>query len=299
MKKQKMIEVQNKPISLMNHHDEDYICLTDMAKHKSEDRTGVIIQNWLRNRNTVEFLGLWEQLNNPSFNVIGFDDIKSQVGLNTFTLSASEWIRETNSIGLISKAGRYGGTYAHKDIAFEFGTWISPVFKLYLIKEYQRLKSIETNQYSLEWNVKRILSKSNYHIHTDAVKNHILPVSELPKNKEWLAYADEADLLNLAMFGCTAKEWREANPERATLGENIRDMASINELAVLSNIESMNAEMIKDGIFKPARFEKITQVAAYQLKILDGKDFMKGLKKTSDDVFLLESRTNQQGDGHS
>jgi hypothetical protein len=298
MKKQKMIEVQNKPISLITHEEEDYICLTDMAKHKSEDRTDVIIQNWLRNRNTVEFLGLWEELNNPVFNPIGFDGIKNQVGLNSFTLSAKEWVRETNAIGLISKAGRYGGTYAHKDIAFEFGTWISPVFKLYLIKEYQRLKAIETNQYSLEWNVKRILSKSNYYIHTDAVKNHILPVSDLPKSKQGIAYADEADLLNLAMFGCTAKEWREANPDRAVLGENIRDMASINELAVLSNIESMNAEMIKDGIAKSERFGKVKEIANYQLKILDGKDFMKGLKKTTDDVYLLENQTKQQDDGH-
>jgi hypothetical protein len=256
-----------------------------MAKHKSEDRTDVIIQNWLRNRNTVEFLGLWEQLNNPDFNPIGFDGIKKQVGLNSFTLSAKEWIRETNAIGLISKAGRYGGTYAHKDIAFEFGTWLSPIFKLYLIKEYQRLKAIETNPYTLEWNVKRILSKSNYHIHTDAVKNHILPISDLPKNKEWLAYADEADLLNLALFGCTAKEWREANPDNATLGENIRDMASINELAVLSNLESLNAEMIKDGVAKLNRFEKLTEVATYQLGVLKDKDFMKGLKKTTNDVF--------------
>lgn len=294
--KQKILDVQSKPIALISQGEEDYICLTDMAKQKSEDRTDVIIQNWLRNRNTVEFLGLWEELNNPDFNPIGFDGIKTQVGLNSFTLSAKEWIKETNAIGIISKAGRYGGTYAHKDIAFEFGTWISPVFKLYLIKEYQRLKDIETNQYSLEWNVKRILSKSNYHIHTDAVKNHILPVSSLPKSKQGIAYAEEADLLNLALFGCTAKEWQEANPERAANRENIRDMASINELAVLSNLESMNAEMIKDGIAKQERFDKLQAIAAYQLKVLDGRDFMKGLKKTADDVYLLDSQKKQPGD---
>lgn len=291
----KSLTVQDKTISIIHYREADYICLTDMARYKSEDRTGVIIQNWLRNRNTVEFLGLWEQLNNPLFNVIEFDDIKSQVGLNVFSLSASEWIRATNAIGLISKPGRYGGTYAHKDIAFEFGTWLSPVFKLYLIKEYQRLKDIETNQYNLEWNVKRILSKSNYHIHTDAVKNHILPVSNLAGNQEWLAYADEADLLNLSLFGCTAKEWRDVNPERANKGENIRDMASINELAVLSNLENLNAEMIKDGLSKQARFEKLQGIAAYQLNVLSGQDFMKRLKKTSEDVYLLDPQ-NESGD---
>ncbi|MEA3317670.1 MAG: KilA-N domain-containing protein, partial [Bacteroidota bacterium] len=182
--------------------------------------------------------------------------------------------------------GRYGGTYAHKDIAFEFGTWISPTFKLYLITEYQRLKEVETNQYNLEWNFKRIISKANYHIHTDAVKNHILPTKNYIKNKEWLIYAEEADLLNVVLFNCTAKDWREANKEYAKKGMNIRDIASINELAVLSNLESLNAEFVKSGIDKEKRFEKLSEVATYQLTILNEKDFTKALKKLNDKIYI-------------
>jgi hypothetical protein len=286
MKKKQTIEVLEKSITIVSHGQEDFISITDMAKQKSEDRTGIVIQNWLRNRDTVEFLGLWEQMHNPSFNVLEFDDIKKHVGLNSFTLSASEWINRTNAIGLTSKAGRYGGTYAHRDIAFEFGTWISPVFKLYLIKEYQRLKEIETNQYNLEWNVKRILSKTNYEIHTDAVKQYIIPQSTLPKSKQGIEYAEEADLINIALFGCTAQEWRGANPERHKKGENLRDMASINELAVLSNLETHNAEWTKQGHSKDVRLELMQKMAEYQLKVLNGQDFMKAVKKTSKDVYL-------------
>jgi hypothetical protein len=283
MPKQKTIEVQNIMVAVTSHHDEDYICLTDMLKAKDGD---FFVSDWLRNRNTVEFLGIWEEMYNPNFNYGEFATIKSQVGLNSYKLSVKEWAEKTNAIGLISKAGRYGGTYAHRDIAFEFGTWISPVFKLYLIKEYQRLKEIENNQYSLEWNVKRILAKANYEIHTDAVKNFILPTSPLPKNKQGIAYADEADVLNLSLFGCTAKDWREANPDRHTKGENIRDVASINELTILSNLESMNADMIQQGMDKWERFEKLKQVAAYQLGVLNARDEMRSLKKTSNTVYL-------------
>ena len=215
-----------------------------MAKGKDDDsRAADVIKNWIRNRSTLEFLGTGETLYNPNFKVVKFDHFKKEAGLPTFTLSVSSWVETTSAIGILSRKGKYGGTYAHRDIAFEFGVAISPVFKLYLIKEYQRLKEQESNQYNLEWNVKRILSKANYHIHTDAVKNYILP--SLSDMKEAFVYADEADLLNLAMFGCTAKQWKMNNPERALNGENIRDMASINELAILSNIESLNASLIK------------------------------------------------------
>jgi hypothetical protein len=240
----------------------------------------------MRTRNTIEFLGLWEQLRNPNFKSIEFDAFKNEAGANSFTLTPKKWIETTNAIGIISKAGRYGGTYAHKDIAFEFASWISPTFKLFLITEYQRLKEIESNQYNLEWNVKRILSKANYHLHTDAIKNYILPEKNYTKNTEWLNYAEEADLLNVALFKCTAKDWREANPELAKKGMNIRDIASINELAILSNIESMNAEMIRKGIPKNERFKQLNEIAEYQLNVLNNKDSLKALKKLSDDIYI-------------
>ncbi len=230
MAKTKTIEVQDKVISIIQNKDEDYICLTDMLKAKDGD---FFMTDWLRNRNTLEFLSVWEKLNNPNFNYGEFATIRNQSGLNSFKVSVKEWVEKTNAIGIFAKAGRYGGTYAHKDIAFEFGSWISPTLKLYLITEYQRLKEVEYNQYNLEWNFKRVLSKMNYHIHTDAIKNNIIPQLNFEKDKEWLIYAEEADLLNVALFGCTAKQWRDANPEHAEKGLNIRDFASINELAVL------------------------------------------------------------------
>ncbi len=204
----------------------------------------------------------------------------------TFVLSAKQWIEQTNAIGIISKSGKYGGTYAHRDIAFEFGAAISPTFKLYLIKEYQRFKEIKSNQYNIEWNVKRILSKANYHIQTDAVKNYILPRKNYTKNTEWISYAEEADLLNVALFNCTAKDWKDANLELAKNGMNIRDFASINELAILSNIESMNAEMIRKKILKNERYKQLNKMAKYQLNILNEKDSLKSLKKLSDDIYL-------------
>lgn len=235
MSKSNKLEVQGVEIAIKSINNEDYISLTDMLKAKDGD---FFISDWLRNRNTLEFIGIWEELNNPNFNYGEFAIIRSQAGLNSYKISVKEWVEKTNAIGIKSTTGRYGGTFAHKDIAFEFGMWISPAFKLYIIKEYQRLKEIENNQYNLEWNVKRILSKSNYEIHTEAVKNHIIPKIDAKKD---FAHAEEADLLNLALFGCTAKQWREANPQRALQGENVRDMASINELIVLSNIENLNA----------------------------------------------------------
>ena len=287
MSKIKKLEIENAIISITKINENDFICLTDMAKAKKGDnRAADIIKNWIRTRTTIEFLGTWEMLYNPNFNVVEFDHFKSEAGLPTFVLSPKQWIEKTNAIGITSKSGRYGGTYAHRDIAFEFGAAISSTFKLYLIKEYQRFKAIESNQYNLEWNVKRILSKANYHLHTDAVKNYILPKKNYTKNTEWLSYAEEADLLNVALFKCTAKDWREANPELAKKGMNIRDIASINELAILSNIESMNAEMIRKGISKNERFKQLNEIAEYQLNVLNKKDSLKALKKISDDIYL-------------
>jgi hypothetical protein len=229
----KEIEIEDKRISIVTKNDEEYICLTDMVRG---DQGSDHIRNWMRNRNTVEFIGLWETLHNPNFKPVEFDTFRKEAGLNSFNLTPKKWIETTNAIGFVSKSGRYGGTYAHKDIAFEFGSWISPMFKLLLIKEFQRLKDIEMNQYNLEWNVKRILSKTNYQIHTDAIKQTIIPEKNYAKEIEWLVYAEEADLLNVALFGCTAKDWRDVNPVHVKKKLNIRDFASINELVVLSNL---------------------------------------------------------------
>ena len=279
------LNVNELEIVLYKQKEEEYISLTDMAKFRDSERTNYIIQNWMRTRNTIEFLGLWEQLKNPNFKGIEFDAFKNESGSNSFSLTPKRWIESTNSIGIISKAGRYGGTYAHKDIAFEFASWLSPTFKLYLITEYQRLKEVETNQYNLEWNVKRILSKTNYQIHTDAVKNYILPKKNYEKNKEWLAYAEEADLLNVTLFGCTAKDWRNSNPDLVKKSMNIRDIASINELAILSNLETLNAQMIKEKVTKSERFNKLKEIAKYQLSVLNEKDFMKSLKKMNENIY--------------
>jgi len=287
MGKSLKIQVEDKVISIIKKDEQDYICLTDMLKAKDGS---FFITDWMRNRNTLEFLSVWEKINNPNFNYGEFATIRNQAGLNSFKVSVKEWTEKTNAIGIFSKAGRYGGTYAHKDIAFEFGTWISPTFKLYLITEYQRLKEIETNQYNLEWNFKRIISKANYHIHTDAVKKHILPNKDYEKNKEWLIYAEEADLLNVALFNCTARDWRAANPEFSDKGMNIRDVASINELAVLSNLESLNAEMIKSSISKEKRYLKLKEISTYQLTILNEKDYIKALKKLNDKTFIEEGK---------
>ncbi len=256
------IEVQDKIISIAKQNEEDYICLTDMVKDEEGDNH---IRNWMRNRNTVEFIGLWETIHNPNFKPVEFDTFRKQAGLNSFNLTPKKWVDATRAIGIFSKSGRYGGTYAHKDIAFEFGSWISPMFKLLLIKEFQRLKEIETNKYNLEWNVKRILTKTNYHLHTDAIKNHIIPKKDYRKDAEWIIYAEEADLLNVALFNCTAKDWREANKKHAEKGLNIRDFASINELVVMSNLENTNAVLISQKVDKADRFKQLTILAKTQL----------------------------------
>lgn len=291
MKNKSHIEVEQKLISIVQQNKQDYISLTDMVKDKeSKD----FIRNWMRNRNTLEFIGLWESLNNPNFKHVEFDTFRKQAGLNSFNLTPKKWIEGTNAIGIISKSGRYGGTYAHKDIAFEFGSWLSPMFKLLLIKEYQRLKEIESNQYNLEWNVKRILTKTNYQLHTDAVKDCILPVKNYVKDNEWLIYAEEADLLNVVLFGCSAKDWRDANPEKATKGLNIRDFASINELVVLANLENLNSILIRNRVSKEERFSQLKDIVLIQLKSLDEKDFMKALKKVSDDIYIDQPRNDKK-----
>jgi len=284
------ITIQGTEIVIFEKEESDYISLTDIAKYRDAERTNYIIQNWMRTRNTIEFIGMWEQLHNPNFKSIEFDAFKNEAGSNSFSLTPKRWIETTNAIGLISKSGRYGGTYAHKDIAFEFGSWISPTFKLYLITEYQRLKEIETNQYNLEWNVKRIISKANYLIHTEAIKNHIIPKTDYTKQTEWIAYADEADLLNVALFGCTAKQWRNANPELNEKNLNIRDFASINELAVLSNLESLNAELIRNRISKEKRFHQLHEIAVYQTSILNNKDYLKSIKRENQTTFIKEQK---------
>ena len=281
-KKTTSITVQDVPVTIMNVDQRDYISLTDMARARTDaGRAADVIKNWLRARSTLEFLGTWEIMYNPNFKVVEFDHFKSEAGLHTFTLSAKEWIEKTNAVGIYVQAGRYGGTYAHKDIAFEFGSAISPVFKLYLLKEYQRLKDAENDRLKLEWSAKRFLSKNNYLIHTDAVKNYVLPQSNYTKNTEWLAYADEADLLNVALFGCTAKAWREANPTLAK-NSNIRDYASIAELTVLSNLETHKAELIKSRMEKKERFEALRQIAQYQLRVLAEAEKIKELPTLED-----------------
>jgi hypothetical protein len=258
------ITVKDTEVTVIKVNEEDYICITDMAKFKeSEVRAADVIKNWIRNRTTLEFLGTWEQMYNPDFKVVEFDHFKMEAGLHTFVLSASTWIEKTNSIGLLVKAGRYGGTYAHKDIAFEFGSAISPSFKLYLIKEFQRLKAQEQAQ--LGWSAKRELSKINYHIHTDAVKQNLVP-PELTMAQASVIYASEADVLNVAMFGLTAKEWREQHPD---LKGNIRDYASINELICLSNMENLNAVFIDEGLTQKERLLKLNQIAISQMRILE------------------------------
>ena len=264
MKKEKKstIHVQGVAISILSIRDDDFISLTDMAKKFSGDD---LIHNWMRNRNTLEFLGIWEKMYNPDFKGVEFDTFKSESGLNSFHLTPKKWTDSTGAIGIQSRAGRYGGgTYAHKDIAFEFGSWLSPEFKLYLIKEFQRLKEDENRRLSLEWNLNRTLSKLNYRIHTDAIKEHIIPVTISAEQINFI-YANEADVLNVALFGQTAKQWRDANPQ---LQGNMREFASIEQLLVLTNIEAMNAEFIGMGVAQSERLKKLNEIAIRQLKSL-------------------------------
>ena len=252
--------VNDTEITVVKIKDEDYLCLTDMLKAKDGD---FFITDWLRNRNTLEYIGIWEKVYNPNFNYGEFAIIKSQAGLNSFKISVKEFVERTNAISIQAKAGRYGGTYAHKDIAFEFAMWISPEFKIYIVKEFQRLK--EEEQKLLGWSAKRELAKINYRIHTDAIKQNLIPPELSPAQKSFV-YADEADMLNVAMFGMTAKQWREANQD---LKGNIRNYATINQLICLSNMENLNAVFINDGLPQTERLEKLNKIAIQQMKILE------------------------------
>jgi len=273
--KRTSIAVKGAAITLLSRDRQDFISLTDIARYKDAERTDYLISNWLRNRNTIEFLGIWEQLNNPAFNPIEFDGIKKQAGLNSFILTAKRWIESTGAFGLVSTTGRYGGTYAHKDIAFEFASWVSVEFKLYLIKEFQRLKDEENDRLHLDWNLQRTLAKINYRIHTDAIKGTLIPHAVTPAQAN-LVYASEADLLNVALFGQTARQWRDAHPDA---GGNVRDHAPIEHLVVLTNLESLNSVLIRQGLPAPARLLKLNEIAITQMRTLLADHNIKRLKE--------------------
>ncbi|MFR9581782.1 MAG: KilA-N domain-containing protein [Rikenellaceae bacterium] len=265
------INVKETDVTIIKLDNVDYISLTDIAKHKSDDPTAVV-SNWMRNRNTIEYLGIWETLYNQDFKPLEFEGFKKEAGLNAFTMSPQKWIANTNAIGVVAKSGRYGGTYAHKDIAFKFASWISVEFELYFIKEFQRLKEEEQKQ--LGWSAKRELAKINYHIHTDAIKANLIP-EELTAKQTSIVYASEADVLNVALYGITAKEWREANPE---LKGNIRDYSTINKLICLSNMENINAVLIGEGVSQRDRLVKLNTVAIQQMQVLSKVESRKLLK---------------------
>ncbi|MCB2288130.1 KilA-N domain-containing protein [Clostridium algidicarnis] len=268
------INANGSEISIVSKgNEDDYISLTDIAKYKSDEPNDVI-RNWLRNRDTIEFLGLWEKINNPDFKPVEFDGFKNEAGKNSFVLSPQKWISKTDAIGIISKSGRYGGTFAHKDIAFEFASWISPEFKLYIIKDYQRLKSDENSNLSLEWNVNRVLSKLNYRVHTDAIKENLIS-TKLTNKEIGITYANEADVLNMALFGMTAKEWRNKN---SNLKGNIRDYATIEQLIVMVNLENMNANFIEQGLDQKQRLVELNKIARGQLKSLLNNKSVKKLE---------------------
>ncbi len=270
-------------IAIITRPDEtDYISLTDIARHANPSEPKDVVKNWMRSRSTIEFLGLWEKLHNPDFKGVEFDSFRSQAGLNSFTLSPQLWIRKTNAIGIMSKVGKNGGTFAHSDIAFEFASWVSPEFKLYIIQDYQRLKKDEAHQLRLEWQAKRLISKANYHLHTDAVQKHILR-DGLTKQQISYTYADEADLINVALFGMTAKEWRDMNPGAKG---NIRDNAGIAELVVLSNLEALNAEFIRQSFPQSERLIALRRIAVYQMNVMADNSSAKKL----DDLLLPKKR---------
>lgn len=273
MGKKSKINVQGTAITIMSQNEDDYISLTDMVKHF--DGGGALIENWLRNKDTILFLGIWEKINNPDFNSLEFEGIKNEAGRNSFYLSSKKWIETTKAKGIVASAGRYGGTFAHKDIAFEFGSWLSPEFKLYLIKEFQRLKDDENRRLSTEWNLNRTLSKINYRIHTDAIKEHIIPKA-ITQKKAAILYANEADVLNMALFNKTAAQWRKKHPEKKG---NIRDYATIEQLLIMANIESMNAEFIRMKLPQNERLIKLNQIAIIQMKSLTQNQSIKKLKQ--------------------
>ncbi len=270
-----VIHAKDTEISVIsNIEQDDYISLTDIARYKNPDEPKDVVKNWLRIRSTIEFLGLWEQLNNPKFKGVEFDSFRNESGSNSFTLSPQKWIQATNAIGILSKSGKSGGTFAHKDIAFEFASWISPEFKLYIIQDYQRLKVDESHKELLDWNVKRLLSKANYKIHTNAIKENLVP-PEITKQQKRIIYASEADMLNVALFGKTAAQWKRENPE---LKGNMRDYATVEQLLVLSNLENTNALFIEQGIDQWERLRKLNKIAITQIKALTGNNSVKQLK---------------------
>jgi hypothetical protein len=272
--KRSSIVVKGAAVTVLSHDHQDFICLTDIAKFKNPEHSDDVIRNWLRSRSTVEFLGVWERLNNPGFNPVEFDGIRIQTGLNSFVLTPKQWIEKTSAIGLRSSAGRYGGTYAHKDIAFEFASWVSVEFKLYLIKEFQRLKDDENNRLQLNWNLQRTLAKINYRIHTDAIKETLIPPSVTAAQAN-LVYASEADLLNVALFGRTAKQWRDAHPEAKG---NLRDDATLEQLVVLTNLESINSVLVRQGLPAPERLLRLNEIAITQMRTLLAEPNLKRLK---------------------
>ncbi len=270
---------------------DDYISLTDIARYRSDEPKDVI-KNWLRSKATIEFLGLWEELNNPNFKGVEFDSFRNEAGANTFTLSPQKWIDATNAIGIISKSGRYGGTYAHKDIAFEFASWVSPEFKLYIIKDYQRLKSDEAHRLALDWNVKRLLSKANYKLHTEAIKQNLIP-PEITADKQGFIYANEADVLNVALFGMTAAQWRKDNPE---LSGNMRDHATIEQLLVLANLENANAMYIEEGKSREERAILLNKLAISQLRTLADTASIAHLTSLQDNKELTDKAAPKGGE---
>lgn len=281
-----VIHAKDTEITVLSYvNADDYISLTDIARYKNPEFPADIVKNWMRMRNTIEFLGLWEELNNPEFKLVEFDQFKNDAGSNAFVLSPQKWIKSTNAIGMVSKSGRYGGgTFAHKDIAFEFASWISPEFKLYIIKDYQRLKEDESHRLALDWNVNRVLAKTNYRIHTDAIKETLIP-PELPKEQHRFVYADEADVLNVALFGMTAKQWRAANPG---VKGNIRDFATIEQLLILVNLESMNALLLQQGKSQEERAQFLNQQA---IKLMTKLSQDKGAR----DLHQLDHKPNLPG----
>lgn len=269
------VNIKGTEVSVMTKQDSDFISITDIARYKNPYEPKDVVKNWMRNKNTIAFLGLWEKLNNNNFKGVEFDPIKNEAGYNSFTMSPTKWITLTNAIGIVTKKGRYGGTFAHKDIAFEFASWVSSEFKLYLLKEFQKLKTEESEKNNLKWSVSRTIAKLNYKVHTDAVKEYLIPV-DLSKIKHQFIYANEADLLNLALFGLTAQKWKNRNPKKEG---NIRDYATIEQLVVLSNLESFNSEMIKDDITPQNRLDRLNKIAISQMKIMINN---KSIKKLND-----------------
>lgn len=288
-----IINVQGQDINVINEKDNDYICLTDMAK--SYEGGSSLIEKWLSTKNTLEYITVWESLNNPDFNSPEIGGIMEGAGSNTFYMSAKKWIESTNSIGIKSKPGRYGGTYAHRDIALKFASYLSPAFELYIIKEFQRLKEIESNQYNLEWDVRRVMTKVNYMLHTDAVQKHIIPKSNRSKDKLWIEYAEEADLLNMAVYGYTAKQWKESNPQHALNGKNMRDFSSITDLLIMSNVETMSGQLMQTNLTKEQRFNYLKNMVDQQRVQFDKVDMVKSVKKSNPDTYItIENLTPEE-----